>query len=109
MQVSKHIQDKVEKVLQDSISARSSDRLLMLKIWEDEGLRLTQEQQQAFMKVSSPETIRRNRQKLQEDGKYRATADVEAKRAYQEQEVRAAIRYMGEVKEEIEPFNLFER
>lgn len=109
MQVSKHIQDKVERVLQDNVSTRSNDRLLMLKIWEDEGLRFTPEQQQAFMKVSSPETIRRNRQKLQEDGKYRATPDVEAKRAYQEQEVRAAIRYMGEIKEEVEQFNLFER
>lgn len=47
---------------------RANDKMLQLAQWRTEGLELTPHQEQIFMQVSSPESIRRTRQKIQERG-----------------------------------------
>lgn len=74
------VKDKVERVLSVHKDTRDNDKLLMLQVWEIEGFFLTDNQKIAFMKSSSPESIRRMRQKMQEEGKYRASEEVEQKR-----------------------------
>ncbi len=81
----KLISNKVEAVLRFNSSARSNDRLLMLKVWEGEGLYFSSSQADKFLnKVSSPESIRRTRQKLQEHGEFLASAAVQEMRAEQQ-------------------------
>jgi hypothetical protein len=45
---------------------RANDKLLILAQWRKEGLELTAQQEQVFMKLSSSESIRRTRQRIQE-------------------------------------------
>lgn len=80
------IYNKVHSVLSNNIATRSNDKLLMLDIWELEGLRLSPEQRQAFMHVTSSETITRTRRKIQESGKFLAneqTAQARREAEYQ--------------------------
>ena len=47
---------------------KSNDKLLMLRVWEFQGLTLSAWQQTMFLhKLKHPETIRRRRQKIQEE------------------------------------------
>lgn len=85
------VKDKVERVLSVNTQARDNDKLLMLQVWEIEGFYLTENQKKAFMKSSSPESIRRMRQKMQEEGKYRASEAVEEKRYQMYTETKEAI------------------
>lgn len=66
----------VERTLEKYEKARSSDKLLLLYIWHQLGLEFTPEQREKFMDMPSAETIRRIRQKLQENGKYPANGHV---------------------------------
>lgn len=66
----KQVASVVEKTLAQSPGSRANDRLLLIKTWEAYGLVLTKDQQSAFMKVPSGETITRMRRKLNEQGKY---------------------------------------
>ncbi len=71
----------VGQVLSSSNIARNSDRYLILNVWEKQGLVLTPEQRNLFLHdVSSPETIRRMRQKFQEKGLFEADKAVDQKR-----------------------------
>ena len=79
----------IEKVLREYPNTRNSDKELILQVWEQQGLVLNETQRRFFLeKVIPPETIRRNRQKLQEKGLYpsdqaiaRARREFEAKTA----------------------------
>lgn len=65
----KNIEPLVTKTMADHFKTRGNDKLLMLFIWKTEGLVLTEEQATIFLKCcSSPETIRRTRQKIQAEG-----------------------------------------
>lgn len=66
----------VEEVLKIRQKARNSDRDLIACVWYKYGLRLTPEQYDKLMEIPSAETIRRIRQKLQEQGKYLADKDI---------------------------------
>ena len=67
----KNIEPLVKTYLRDYSETRKSDRELMIRIWEQEGLKLDLYQKNCFLtKCSSPETIRRTRQKIQHDGFY---------------------------------------
>lgn len=81
----------VERILAEKPETRDSDRLLILYVWQAQGLKLTAEQIQQYKEVSSPESIRRTRQKLQEDGKYRASEQVEQERYERYVETKDAI------------------
>lgn len=62
----------VERVLRDQPETRSSDKKLILAVWEEQGLYLSESQKARFMSLPSTETIRRIRQKEQELGKFKA-------------------------------------
>lgn len=72
----------VEEVLKENVRARSNDRLLIIAVWEKQlGLALHPKLARFLMyKAIMPETITRTRRKLQEDGKYLATKEVEEQR-----------------------------
>jgi hypothetical protein len=81
----------VERVLSQKPEARDDDKLLMLEIWEMQGLCFSETQKKAFRRASSPESIRRTRQKLQEEGQYKASKEVEEQRYQMYVEARDAI------------------
>lgn len=66
----------VEEILKTRPKARNSDRDLIACVWYKYGLVLTSEQYDKLSEVPTAETIRRIRQKLQEQGKYLADKDV---------------------------------
>lgn len=75
--------DVVEHVLKESTRARNDDRYLLVEVWQKYGLGLDERQVAMILgsKLPSPETVRRYRQKLQQQGKYPAYAPVaEARR-----------------------------
>jgi hypothetical protein len=70
-----------EKALQLYPETRSDDKKLILAVWYLQNPDYELDFRKFFQyKAISPETIRRTRQKLQMDGKYRATEEVEEKR-----------------------------
>lgn len=59
----------VKQILTKYPKTKGDDKLLMLKIWHKQGLILTQPQINFFYyKCFSPETIRRERQRIQHEG-----------------------------------------
>ena len=66
----KTVEGLVKHCLKECPETRSSDRKLMLRVWELQGFRLSSKKQAFFLKVAAPETIRRIRQKLNEIGQY---------------------------------------
>lgn len=85
------VKDKVERILSQKPETRDNDKLLMLYVWQIEGLNLSDSQLKKWKEVSSPESIRRMRQKMQEEGKYRASEEVEQKRYELYEQTRNAI------------------
>lgn len=71
---------------------RAKDRLLILEQWRREGLELTPAQEQKFMQVSSPESIRRTRQKIQERGLCLPDNTTTAHRQAKASKIRNAVR-----------------
>ncbi len=80
--------NKIYAKLRDNFVLRGNDRLLQLSIWRDEGLILTPEQERKFMSITAPETIRRTRQKVQEDGHFPAATNVREARKENEYQVK---------------------
>lgn len=76
------IKEKVERILTQSRQARNSDRHLLIAYMQAEGMELTPEQVEIFTHMASLETVRRIRQKLQEDGKYLADQSVKQERDF---------------------------
>lgn len=74
------IRDKVEKVLSIDHKARNSDRRLILEVWKQSGFELSEEQEAKFFDLPQAESIRRTRQKLQEEGLYLADKQVKRER-----------------------------
>lgn len=70
------VSDEVEEILKEMPSARNSDRVLFLEYMQRNGMNLSLAQQERFWSLAMPETVRRVRQKLQEQGKYVATDKV---------------------------------
>jgi hypothetical protein len=86
------INNKVERVLADEAETRANDRALIMKVWEFEGLHLSETQKRLFLeKVSSPESVRRTRQKLQEAGHYLPSKKVQEFRKELDQKTKAEI------------------
>jgi len=83
--------DKVARVLDQKPEARDNDKLLMLYVWQIEGLNLSESQLKKWKEVSSPESIRRMRQKFQEEGQYLASPEVEEQRYQMYVETKDAI------------------
>jgi hypothetical protein len=85
------VKDKVARVLNQKPEARDNDKLLMLYVWQIEGLNLSESQLKKWKEVSSPESIRRMRQKFQEEGQFLASPEVEEKRYQMYVETKDAI------------------
>jgi hypothetical protein len=81
----------VEWALKHDNNTRNNDWDLILKVWHEEGLHLSY-QQQDFLKThcSKPETIRRLRQKFQEQGDYLPSEQVEQVRYQKSVDTRQA-------------------
>ena len=69
---------KVETILKHLPETRSSDKKLLLAYWQEQGLMLTPEQKQKFMKCTTAESITRARCKLKV--MYPATKEVNERR-----------------------------
>lgn len=68
----------VEKALELYPETRSDDKKLILTVWWLQDHDYEKDFRHFFQtKAISPETIRRRRQKLQEQGRYKATQSVE--------------------------------
>ena len=79
----------MEKILQKSMACRESDKLLLLSVWQNQGLTLTKEQKNIFLyKCSSQGSITRVRRKFQEEGKYLSEEQCLGLRKMSEKEVR---------------------
>lgn len=77
----------IEGVLRDHPETRSSDRELYIQVWENYGFHMSEGQKAKFRELPSSETIRRVRQKLQEQGHYAATERVKRHRNFKSMEV----------------------
>ena len=77
----------IEKVLLNFPDTRNSDRQLILKVWEIQGLFLSETQKNIFSSLMSSETIRRTRQRFQAKGQYLASDEVSNARRYKSYEV----------------------
>jgi hypothetical protein len=77
----------IEGVLRDHPDSRSSDKELYILVWEQFGFFMSESQKAKFRELPSSETIRRVRQKLQEEGKYTAAERVRRHRNRKSQEV----------------------
>lgn len=71
---------QIEQILASNLQARNSDKELLLAYWQSQGLYLSHDQIEIFKNLRSPESVRRIRQKLQEEGKYPATDNVKQER-----------------------------
>lgn len=77
----------IENMLRDYPATRDSDRELYLKVWEQYGFILSDAQRAKFRDLPSSETIRRVRQKLQEQGLYKAQERIRRHRKFKGLEV----------------------
>ena len=96
------VSERVENILRASHSARNSDLELWLIYAKKSGLNLTREQEEALRDMPSFETIRRTRQKIQEQGKYLADKEVEEARYNKFKEVRKDIKFVEEPEQLLE-------
>lgn len=69
----KDMRSKILRWVKASPKAASDDKLLISLIWIDEGWDYSDSLLNNLKRVSSPETIRRTRQKLQQDGLIKAS------------------------------------
>jgi hypothetical protein len=76
------VSNLVRKVLGTSREARNSDKVLILKVWEECGFYLNPAQRDKFWSLPKAETIRRDRQKFQEKGMYLADQKIARERRY---------------------------
>lgn len=70
--------DRTENILQNIPSTRSSDRLLLLKYWRQQGLVLNEYQTQRFLQCTAAESITRARRELK--AQYPASDKVDNER-----------------------------
>lgn len=87
------ISDRVENILKVSHGARNSDRELLIIYMQKFGVNLSETQMAKIREMPSFETIRRIRQKLQEEGKYPASKEVDEARFKKHQRMRHNIGY----------------
>ena len=67
---------KILRAVYNEPKCADSDKLLIAKIWEYEGWDYTLSVYENLRRVSSPETIRRTRQRLVEEGKIKPSDEV---------------------------------
>lgn len=87
------VRENVDKILEEFEEARNDDRYLLILYWKKiDRLPLPWIPWDVIQGLTSPETIRRMRQKIQEDGRFRPTdPEVDAKRRDRSREMREII------------------
>lgn len=71
------IRENVELVLMESVESRNNDKKLILEYWKSiDGITMSNFESEFISKGTMPESIRRARQLIQEEGKYLPTEDV---------------------------------
>lgn len=86
-----NITERVESILRFSKKARNSDKELEIIFMQKSGMELTDRQIEAFKQMPSMETLRRIRQKLQQQGKYPADEEVNEARYRKYKEMKQEI------------------
>lgn len=74
--------DIVEGILKQSRESRNSDKELFIRFMENFGIHLDPTQKSIFKSMPHLESVRRIRQKLQEQGKYQADQKIGANRRF---------------------------
>jgi hypothetical protein len=70
----------VAAILANSPAARASDKRLLVEFWQTMGIGMSQRQAEVFAALPSPEAVTRARRKLQEDGKYLPSPQIQQER-----------------------------
>lgn len=89
----KNAEPLVKEILAKYPETRGDDIELIIKVWEYQGLKFTDTQKYLLRKCYSPETIRRNRQKIQEIGLFRPSENIQKQRSFLEEEYRSTFRH----------------
>lgn len=87
----RNISKLVEEVLSFMPNTRDSDQDLILNVWSLQGIEFTIKQREQIRRAASPESIRRTRQKLQEQGKYLGQPKVKQERYLRSLEMQQAM------------------
>ena len=85
------MRNKILRVVNREPYAANDDKLLIALIWESEGWDYMLSVYENLRNVSSPETIRRTRQKLVEEGKIKPSKKATEARYEEFKQVRMAI------------------
>lgn len=88
----KNLKDLVWEILKENPDTRDNDKLLIMKVWEEQGLKFNDQQLGMFFKVAFPETITRLRREIQGEGHFKADGLRQAQRSLLEMEVREKYR-----------------
>ena len=72
----KMLHNRVRVILRDKPKTRNSDQELVLEVWEQFGLYLSNSQKAKFLEIPTSDTITRVRRKIQEGGEYQATENI---------------------------------
>lgn len=81
----------VEKILQNHPKARDSDRVLFVELMAEYHINLTPAQEDKFLAMPSLESARRIRQKLQEQGKYKASESIKRERDFKRNQMQQTL------------------
>lgn len=92
-----NVTQRVEAILKAVPATRDSDTELLIIYMQKAGMELSDRQIAKFKQLPSMETIRRIRQKLQEQGKYPASKAVDKARFEKYRKVRGSIPQNPEV------------
>lgn len=86
-----NITERVKNIMQAVPATRSSDKELLIVYMQKAGMDLTPSQIAMYRELPSMETIRRIRQKIQENGELLATPEVEKARFEKYKKTKGAI------------------
>ncbi len=83
MIIRKKILDLIETIIIKNKDAKRNDKLLLLEVWKNEGLKLTDEQRDYFLRFcTTPETITRHRRELQQNKDWLFPEEVTKQRSF---------------------------
>lgn len=77
-----NVTQAVERILRDHPNSRNSDKAMFLYVMQEAGMNLSRAQIDIFRDMPSLESVRRVRQKLQEQGKYPADSEIQKERKH---------------------------
>jgi transposase len=88
----KNAEQLIGEVLHDNPETREDDLELIFKVWDKQGAIIPDTIKTLLRKCYSPETIRRWRQKYNENGLYKPSKDTQDKRKQLQMEYRKELR-----------------